>query len=394
MLLEKLLKQPVDSPKLHLRNAVYGANGQAVLLQEVLGLANADCQGVRHIFYGVSWGESNELVFTRLADGALEELQGTVDLINRYIEPDIKVEPIYGDVQGHLVAALEISRCDNPPYIVKTDVSRDLRRGDCWVREGGLFRPAQRADLDRMYRYTAKRAPQPADSNIIRVGFNSNPTETQFAIDLPDNSRPPSSQEAFRMQNEIDARKEAQSVNVEDTGFARLLHARLYKDDRPFQNHGINTLVEGYNTVLDSYEDEDNYFYFETHALKLNFSMVNTGHTALEDISVLMVLPWAEHFRTAEQLYGPPGKSLTAKESELLGYPKVKRYKAAVQIKQEIARLEPDEVIPVFEQAIRISAKPELAGKKVAIRYSIHASGFERPEEGRLKIQLRKPGPR
>ncbi|TDJ45511.1 MAG: hypothetical protein E2O50_01350 [Gammaproteobacteria bacterium] len=388
MRFEKLLQQTANSPKLHLRDAVYGAGGQAVLLQEVLGLANADSRGVRHIIFGVNRSDGNELVFTRLGDGAPEELQGYIELIKRYIEPDLKVEPLYGDVQGHLVAALEISRCDNPPYILKMDASRDLRRGDCWVHEGGVFRPAQRADLDRMYRYTAKHRSQATDNNIVRVGFNSNPTQTRIAVPLPDTARPPSSQEAYRMQIEINSRKEAQSVNIEDTGFARLLHTRLYKDDRPFQDQGINTLVEGYNTVLDSYQEQDDYFYFETHALKLNFCMVNTGHTALEDVSILMILPWAEQFRTAEHLYGPPGEILTAKESELLGYPKVKHYKSAVQVKQDIARLEPDQVVPVFEQAIRISVKPELAGKKVAIRYSIHASGFKRPEEGRLKLVM------
>ena len=390
MLLEKLLQQPVDSPKLHLRDAIYGASGQSVLLQEVLGMANADAHGVRHIFFGVNRGANDELLFTPLADGALEELQGSVELINRYIEPVLKIEPIYGDVKGHLVAALEISRCDNPPYIVKTDASRDLRRGDCWVREGGLFRPAQRADLDRMYRYTASRRPQSTDSNIVRIGFAANPTQTTLTTRFPDVSRPPSSHEAYRMQNEIDARKAAHNVNVEDTGLVRLLHTRLYGNERPFQGQGIDTLVEGYNTVLDSYHDEDDYYFFETHALKLNFSVVNTGHTPLEDVSVLSSVPWAESFRTADRMYGPPGKSLTAKESELLGYPRVKRYKSAVQIKQEIPRLEPDATIAVFEQAIRISVKPELAGKKVAIRYSILAAGFERPEEGRLKLILGK----
>ena len=84
MLLEKLLQQTADSPKLHLRDAVYGAGGQSVLLQEVLGMANADCPGVRHIFFGVNRGDANELVFTRLADGALEELQNHAELIKRF----------------------------------------------------------------------------------------------------------------------------------------------------------------------------------------------------------------------------------------------------------------------------------------------------------------------
>ena len=38
MLLEKLLRQPIDSPQLHLRDAVYGQSGRAALFQEVLGI--------------------------------------------------------------------------------------------------------------------------------------------------------------------------------------------------------------------------------------------------------------------------------------------------------------------------------------------------------------------
>ena len=193
------------------------------------------------------------------------------------------------------------------------------------------------------------------------------------------------------MRNEIDARKAAHSVNVEDTGFARLLHARLYGNERPYQDHGINTLVEGYNTVLDKYSADDDYYFFETQALKLNFSIVNTGHVPLENVSVLLNVPWADQFRTADRLYGPRSKPVSAKESELMGYPRVKRYQSAVQIKQEIPRLEPDEANCLYEQALRISVKPELAGKKVAIRYSVLADGFDRPEEGRLKLVLGKP---
>jgi hypothetical protein len=44
----------------------------------------------------------------------------------------------------------------------------------------------------------------------------------------------------------------------------------------------------------------------------------------------------------------------------------------------------------VFEQDLRIAVKPKLAGQKVAIRYSIHAKGFEVPEEGRLKLVFTK----
>jgi len=390
LLLEKLLRLPSDSPQLHLRDAVYGRAGSAQLLQEVMGLANSDSSGVRHIVFGVSRDAANELIYTGLQEGSLEEMETYAETVKRYIEPDLLLTPIFGNVEGHLIGAVEISRGNNPPYMIKTDVSQTLRRGDCWVREGGLFRPAQRADLDRMYRVMAQRKPQPTSSNTVLIGFGNEPARTSIGLVLPDVSRPPSASIAARMEKEIDARQAALEVNVEDTGVARLIHARLYGNESPYEEHGINTLVEGYNTVLESHEDEDSYYYFETNAIKLNLSIVNTGAEPLEDVSVLIMLPWAEQFRVADKLYPAPGQSRTAKESELLGYPRVKRYDSKVQVKQEIEFLAPDETMQLFEQDLRIAVTPKLAGQKVALRYTIHAKGLERPEEGRLKILVEK----
>jgi hypothetical protein len=390
MLLEKLLQQPVDSPRLHLRDAVYGSSGRARLLLEVLGLANAETKGARHIFFGVTRDGDGDLQFNPVTEAILAEVQSYAELVRRYIEPDLKIEPLFGDINGNLVAAIEITRCNNPPYIVKTDVSDKLRRGDCWVRDGGLFRPAQRADFDRMYRETARNTPVNPNSNIVQVGFGNDPNIGTLSLSLPTVDRPPSSLAAARMKNEISARQEAKNVNVEDTGLARLVHARLYGNESPYEEQGINTLVEGYNAVIEDHADADNYYFFETQAVKVNMSLVNTGHQPLEDVSIHLILPWAEQFKVAERLYPPPGKKRSAKESELMGYPQVKHYKSAVQVKQALDFLEPDQVIKVFEQDLRIAVQPRLAGQKVAIRYSIHAKGFERPEEGKLKLVFTK----
>lgn len=390
MRLQKLLQQPADSPQLHLRDAVYGAAGHAQLLQDVMGLANAEAAGPRHIFFGTTRNEAGTLNFGPVSDAMLAEVEGYGDIVKRYIEPDLRIEPLFGSVEGHLVAAIEITRCSNPPYIIKTDVSQALSRGDCWVREGGLFRPAQRADFDRMYRNTAKAAPKKVSNNTFRVGFGSDPSRTSLQLQIPDVSRPPSIMAAGRMKNTIDARQAAKQGNIEDTGLVRLVHARLYGNESHYEEQGINTLVEGYNHVIDSHQEEDNYYFYETHAIKVNLCLVNTGHEVLEDVSIHLVMPWVEQFKVAERLYGPPDKPLSVKESELRGYPSVKRYKSAVQVKQNLDMLRPDDVVTVFEQDLRIAVKPKLAGQKVAIRYSIHAKGFEVPEEGRLRLVFTK----
>jgi hypothetical protein len=391
MLLENLLKQSADSPKLHLREAMYGAAGQAVLLQEVMGLANAAGRsGSRHIFFGVKLDDDGKHKFKALTKSALNELQTYAAIINKYIEPDLKVAPLYGEVRGHMIGALEITHCSNPPYIIKMDAGVDLRRGDCWVREGGLFRPAQRADLDQMYQAAATARPVPADNNIIRVGFGDDPNRSRMKLVLPDVSNPPSKLAAGKMENEIDAKKSAVAVDVADTRMERLIHARLYGNESTFTQQGIDTMVEGYNAVMERHLDHDNYYNFETNAVKFNLSMVNSGHEALEDISLMLTLPVAEEFKVADRLYPPPGKTRTPKESELLGYPRVKAYNKAVQVKYEIDHLEPDQIIKVFEQDLRIAIQPQLAGKKVRVKCSLHASGFKHPEESRLTLLFSK----
>jgi hypothetical protein len=390
MQFEKLLQQPADAPNLLLQGAVCGPAEHAKLLREVLGLANAAGKGQRHILFGVS-REDDCFSYLQLSDGDLRVLESYPDLVARYIEPTLAVEALIGTAHGHLVAALSINSCDDPPYIIKMDASRDLRRGDCWVREGGVCRPAQRADFDRMYRSTAERRPV-TSNRIVQLGFGTDPMQQSLALALPERQNPPSAQAAARMKKQIEARRAARNVNLEDTGLARLVHARLYGNEQPFEAHGLDTLVQGYNAVLEDHVDHDNYYHFETQAVKLNFSMVNTGQTPLENVRLMLSLPWAETFRVADRLYGPPGKPVTKKESELLGYPSVQRYQTVVQVKNAYVSLEPDVVTPVFEQALRIAVGPELAGKKVAMRYAIQATGLARPEEGTLKVAFKPVG--
>lgn len=387
MLFEKLLQQPVDSPALLLRESIYDFADQTSLVRDVMALANAHGgSGARHILFGVQRNQEGRPVFSKLPVAGLQGFEHYAEIIRQFVEPDLRVAPLVGDIQGNIVAALEISHFTNPPYLLKTDVSMELRRGACWVREGGLLRPAQRADLDRMYRFAAGNKVSNGDDSIIRLGFGADPNQKTLRLELPEITDPPSKLAASRMKAEIDAQKFAAERNVMDTSVQRLIHARLFKDETDFHQQGIDTMVEGYNAVMDRYADQDNYYYFETNAVRMNPCIVNTGHEALENVSLMLTLPCAEEFRVADRLYPPPDKSRSARESELLGYPKVKVYDKAVQVKYHYDRLEPDAVVAAFEKDLRIAVQPQLAGKKVSVRFSVQAEGLERPETGKLRL--------
>jgi hypothetical protein len=387
MHIEKLIDQPIGAPGVLLQGSVYGAAGQAGLLRDVLGLANAAGAGTRCIVFGASREGAGAPVFMPLSATDLQELESYPDIVARYIEPVLRVECVIGNARGHVVAALIINNSDNPPYIVKTDAGSDLRRGDCWIREGGFCRPAQRADYDRMYRVAAARQP------VVQLGFATDPFQDTLSLIVPDSSQPPSALVGARIRNEIDVQRAARSVNIEDTRLSRLMHARLYGSEQRFESQGLDTLIQRYNSVLNDHRDQDNYYYFETRALQLSFSIVNTAETPLENVRVMLQMPWAESFRVADRLYGAPGKPITKSESDLRGYPAVQKQQKLVQVLTELSRLEPGAITPMFEQPLRIAVRSELAGKKVALRYTVQAKGLKRPEEGRLKLLLVAPPP-
>jgi hypothetical protein len=390
MQFEKLLQQSPDAPELLLQGNAWGVAEHAVLLREVLGLANAAAKGPRYILFGVRRDDKN-LSYLKLSDNELQLLEAYPDLVSRYVEPRLTVETIAGTANGHLLAALIITSCDNPPYIIKTDASRDLPRGSCWVREGGLCRPAQRADLDRIYQVSSKLQSVTVQS-VVQLGIGADPVQKILTLSLPDASNPPSVQVAARLKKEIEAREAARQTNIEETGLARLMHARFYGNDKPFAGHGLDTLVQRYKTVVDNYGEQDNYYFFETQAIKLNFSVVNTSQVALLNVRISLTLPYADSFRIADQLYGPVDKPISRKESDLMGYPAVQRHPKAAQVVVNLSNLEPDSITPVLEQSLRIAVSPELAGKKVALRYLVEASGLVRPEEGTLKLTFRSAG--
>ncbi|MGI9292221.1 MAG: AlbA family DNA-binding domain-containing protein [Gammaproteobacteria bacterium] len=391
MLLETLLKLPNDSPQLHLRSDVYGKSGAADLLREVMGLANADAgKGSRYILIGVSRDQNGQLEFKGLNKKALAEFQRYPAQVLKYMEPDLKVTPSVADLQGNMVAVLEIPQAVNSPYMMKVDASKELQRGACWTLEGGVFRPAQRADLDRMFSFAIKTQEKKADTSVLRVGQVEDPNNKSISLEIPGKAIPPSIVAAERIKKQIDAKKVVEQNNVEDTQIGRLMNARLSGSDSDFSGQGVDTLVEQYNAVMERYSSHDYYYYFETQAVRLNLAVVNKGPELLEDVNLMLMLPRAEQFRVSDRLQPEPGNSRSVQESELLGYPKVKIFDKAVQVKASIAELQPDQVVQAFEQDLRIAVDPALAGRTIVAKYSLQAPALEQPETGELLLKFAK----
>ncbi len=122
--------------------------------------------------------------------------------------------------------------------------------------------------------------------------------------------------------------------------------------------------------------------------MKINFCIRNSGLHLLEDVSVVFTMPVVEEFSVVEQMCPEPGSERSRHESDLLGYPKVSFFSKGAQVCQEIDRLQPGEQRNLFETDLRIALRPDIANKRIGLKYALHARGLATPIEGALKLTL------
>lgn len=385
MLLEKILAQAPDAPSLLLRRDVYAEDDYPALIRDVLAAANADAGSTRHVLFGVQ-AMGGRIHVHGLESDALDRFQELSRGLAELIEPDIQLTPILAEAHGKPVAALQVSGCANPPYTLRKGVAEDMRTGACWVQAGGDLRPARRADLERIY---ARRAAVPAVP--VEIGLNQDPGCLQIQLDVPDTYRPPSQRARAKLLSAINANKAAAGMlGGEDTGLARLAHARIFGADEPFVRRGVDTLVEQYNCTTDEYSDADNYYYYEQQAVKLDFTVRNNEPDALDGVEVELNLPQVPGFQVAERLYFDPAGEGSEIESRLAGYPEVDKGVGRATVNVKLGSLAPGVAQPLFEKRLRLHVGPEMCGMKVAIKYQLTASGLAKPIRGRLKLVFRK----
>jgi len=382
MFLQRLLSRKKDLTRVLFRESVYKARDLSVMVREICALANLAEKGERYIVFNATRDMNGELIFTAAERGTANDLKNLVDKVNRFIEPSLTVKPVFGDINGKLGAAIEITGCSNPPYMIRTDVAENFVPGSCWIKDEDKVRLAGRKDFDKLY--GAEQTPSLAQtaSQVVRIGFNGNPSDNYLKVQLPDISMPPSAMAAAKIQRTIDIRKA--NEGVADTGLLRLMHA---KENLEFDDRGINTLVQGFNSVVSEHLAEDSYFHFETKAVKINLTVMNQMSEPLENPSVILTLPCIEQCRVSDRIYLGPQDQLTPKEAQIQGYPHVRYFNDTVRIAAKRGeKVDPEGQIDLFEAPLRLSCQPELRGKKLAMHFTLNADNLDKPVTGRLRL--------
>jgi hypothetical protein len=361
--------------------------GKEELVKEVIGLANADVDGPRHILFGINPGAmegSSKII--GLDDGAMSDLKKAHRHISELIEPVVSLAFIYDRFDGKLVGALEIDDCDEGPFVVGQDYSKELSRGKSWIREGRELREVDIADLARETSPDSTAIIDeddlidPLDLPTIDVGFNDDPESKTIELSIPDTSDPPFAKDREETRDLRQTIRE--TVNTVTTQILKLARRGSGESDPDSSTDVIKA-------AQDLFSDVDNHYYYEEKAVHLNFSVCNKGTRSLKDVHIEFGFPTIKDFDIADCIYVSPFDKRSPSTIRKIGYPKVEHRDKAIFVRSTIGILEPNSPVPALKCDLRMAVGPAMQNRKVAILYTLRRQD-QSIGQGRLKIQFGK----
>jgi hypothetical protein len=391
MLLERLLQTPSNSPEIVFRRVPYGHEHHDQLVRDVIALANLKGQAPRYIVFGVD-RQNIDSGLIGLNEQDVRRFKREKSIALGLIEPALDLTPIVAQVDGKTFAALEIKACTNPPYMVKTDMSQRMSAGECWVMGANGAKPAERRDLDSIYSCSVDPVLALAadlQEQVISLGLGDDPDCDFMEIVIPDASNPPSRAARSRIRQLLDTKKSSKKIlGADDTGIARLVHAKVNGYDAPFDPVATQALVKNFQAAKLDHREADLHYFYEMRAVKLNMVIRNNTASTLEKVAIELSLPRISGFDAADRIYGPAGDGRSPHEYNLMGYPEVKKTAQAAQIRVLAGSLAPGGEQPLFETSLRLAVGPNMNRAKVAIHYALSARGLDNHIQGRLKLKF------
>lgn len=383
MLLRQLIQQSACSPCLLFRDPFIETNPEQ-LVQEVIGLANVDADGAKYIIFGVNKGTMEGSGIVGIDEDAVIDLKKAHRLISAMVQPVLHLAFIFDRIDGKLVGALEIDGCDAAPYVLRQNHSKTLTHGQAWIRDGKQLRLAEPNDLEQI-----RTRREQKQNWAVEVGFDDQAKCDLLELEVPDTSNSPSVQARQGIKQSLDWKQSAKDMmGTVNTRILRMLHVRQHGNEVEFDQRGVDTLTLLHENSENAPAEEDDYFYYEEKAVKLNLVVCNRNQDGLDALSIELAFPRTPDFEVAEHLYRNPDDKCASLAIEMLEYPEVRRVKGGAIVRTSLKHLAPNRPEQVFNCALRLAVGPGMRGKSVAIQYALRAKNRPTPGRGRLKIKF------
>ena len=368
---------------LSFRERPYGKGEHAELLCDVIALANATGTNPRFLCLGVRDKTDSARTFPGVSQRVWNRTKEVLPrLIERAIEPQLRVSMREVTVRGVLVGVICLDTCSDQPYLFRRRVSSLISPGSGWIRRGTDQRPLLRKDLQRIFEAKFRSLEASTD---IRVGFPGRVPREEITLPVLPLDALPSTLAARRLVKKLDSRRLSKAVlGRTDSRIARLVHAQVSNEAQAYHSHGTTTLKQMLRQIPQEYESVDEHYQFETRAHKVNLHIANLGDVALSNVVLVLKIPRTEGVGVVARIHAAPGERDSPQER----YPVVDTGPRLVTVHAGGISVPTRATVEAFREPLRLYLREPAAGKTIPVTYRLHGPGVPAPIHGTLRIYV------
>ncbi|MCJ7790284.1 MAG: ATP-binding protein [Candidatus Atribacteria bacterium] len=405
---DDLIKYENENTSLDFKAIQYKKGQHEDLIKDIMSMANADVENDRYIIIGVSHKSSGDREILNIKKGDFIDSAIYQQIIRENIEPDIKLDYSPYKYKSKLLGIFKISGCSDKPYTMKKDFGK-LKKGDSFIRKGTHEPRMTRRDLDIIIE---KKIKKDKFDGKIQLSFSKYGSSQEIELMANSDKKLPSQRAAEKIKKIIKEKKQLAEMKTQSTAFTGIsaaileMQQRLAKSTRitanpfvpiPYEQRTLEELQKNLKEVDQTYRDDDFYELFELSSHKINISILNEGHTYIEDASIQLQIKRIEGLLIADKVYEKPKNGINRFVSarvrlyESMNYPEVDYTESSIVIYQTIGDVKHHLFIDAFRVPIRIVFLDQLAGKVIEIKCKIFGKNLIEPLTETLKIKIISP---
>ena len=384
--LAKIVQSATPSRRVQFRGSRYGADGAREFLRDLMAIANADVDGSRYIIVGAAFDTGGRKHFSGVGRDDFTGKPSYLALAREFIEPPVRLRYESVIVDDTRVGVFEIGDCQDRPYMMRKDFSETLRRGDAYTRSGDRAVKMNRGQLQTLFE---KKFRESVSGDRIEIGFPGDIIHKDRRVPVCDLSQLPSGVAATNIRQFMEVKNRMKSAGG-NTMVARLTHARLFGTDSPYEDRSPEELAAEMRQIERQYREQDEHYLFEQNGQPLQFVVYNQGDEPVRDASLTLVLPNHNAFYVATRLPKilDDGRFVDRMPSEQSDYPSVTLSDDSIRVAANLGDLPAGEIVEAFARPLIICAGNGLAGRRIGIRFSLHASNLRAPARSKLRLLL------
>lgn len=382
--LARIVHLATPGASIKFRKTAYGHNGIHHFLRDVIALANVAVDGARYILIGVDFDSKGRKRMKSVTHNDFSGKPSYESLVSEYIEPFIHLNYRAVTIDGKRLGVFEIGDCQESPYMMRLDYSEKLRRGDAYMLVDGSSLKMGRRQLDYFFERKFRKS---VAAETVEIGFPGEVIHKSLKVPTTDLDQLPSAVVRAKIKELLDTHARSKNTGA-TTGMLRLMHARLFGSDNPYETWTPFKLMDEMVQIDTKYRNDDLHFLYEANARRLQIVLYNQGDQPIKDASFSIVMPNHSALCVADQLprIRRNGEYVDRRADEQAAYPAVNVKDHAIHISDSLGEIRTGSPVDAYRTPLRICVGSDLKGRKMSISYSLRGRNLRGPVRGKLRL--------